>query len=340
MALFNDSKEQKEIDFVVLWVDGNDPKWLREFNKYALHTEGDKRKCRFRDWDNLKYLFRAFDYCAPWVRKIHFVTWGHLPSWLNRDHCKLNVVLHDEILPKESLPVFNCNPLEVSLHKIEGLADQFVYFNDDMFLLSPVSGDYFFKNGFPKDMCVFNAIFLDTISHIRLNNIEVLAKWFSKRSILSNSFFKVFNLRYGLHQLRTLLLLPWPQFTGFYDPHQPQPFLKNTFNEVWSLNKDILTKTSQARFRTKDDVNQYLFRYWQLLEGNFCPRSFSDTKTIPVRLDKDVDLVVKAILSNKYRMLCINDELADIESNVFKKYKEAVIQAFDTVFPRKSSFEL
>ena len=37
----------EKIDFVIPWVDGNDPKWLKERNQY-LDEIGDKRKNRFR----------------------------------------------------------------------------------------------------------------------------------------------------------------------------------------------------------------------------------------------------------------------------------------------------
>ncbi|RQW84900.1 MAG: glycosyl transferase [Geobacter sp.] len=334
------SKQKNDIDFVVLWVEGNDPEWQSELNKYRPQFEGDTRTCRYRDWGNLKYLFRGFDQCTPWVRKIHFVTWGHLPPWLNCRHEKLNIVRHKDFLLKENLPVFSSHPIELNLHRIPGLAEKFVYFNDDMFLLSPINMSYFFKNGIPKDMCVFNAIFLDSISHVRLSCIEVVDKWFSKRDVMIKNVFKIFNSKYGLHQLRTLCLLPWPQMTGFYDPHQPQPFLKKTFEEVWFKNNDILTKTSASRFRSKEDVSQYLFRYWQLLKGEFYPRSFSDTHTIPMRNSKDVDIVAEIIKSKKYTMLCINDEIEEIEDNLFISYKENINQAFGTIFSGKSSFEL
>lgn len=338
--MLSSSSQKNNIDFVVLWVDGNDPSWQVELNKYAPQFDGDKQRRRYRDWDNLKYLFRGFEKCAPWVRKIHFVTCGHFPPWLNGNHEKLHLVRHEDFLLKENLPVFSSHPIELNLHRLSNLAEKFVYFNDDTFLLKSVNSSYFFKDGLPKDMCVFNAIFLDTISHIRLNDIEVVDRWFSKPDVFKKHFFKIFNIKYGIHQLRSLLLLPWPQMTGFYDPHQPQPFLKKTFETVWAKNNEILSKTSSSRFRNREDVNQYLFRYWQLLEGNFSPRSFSDTNTIPVRDSKDVMAVADAIRVKKHTMLCINDELADMDGHVFDSYKKTINLAFEAVFPHKSAFEL
>ena len=64
-----------EIDFVVLWVDGNDKEWLNQKRAYLPGCAGnaDLGVNRYRDWDNMQYWFRAVEKYAPWVRKIHFV---------------------------------------------------------------------------------------------------------------------------------------------------------------------------------------------------------------------------------------------------------------------------
>ena len=128
------------IDFVIIWVDGNDKEWRAEKDKYddkPISTSNSE--VRFRDWDNLQYWFRGVEKYAPWVRKIHFITWGHLPTWLNTEHPKLHIVRHEDYIPNEYLPVFNSNVLEIYMHKIEGLSEEFVYFNDDIFLSRSVN---------------------------------------------------------------------------------------------------------------------------------------------------------------------------------------------------------
>ena len=62
------------IDFVIIWVDGNDKEWRAEKDKYddkPISTSNSE--VRFRDWDNLQYWFRGVEKFAPWVRKIHFL---------------------------------------------------------------------------------------------------------------------------------------------------------------------------------------------------------------------------------------------------------------------------
>ena len=95
-----------EIDFVILWVDGNDPAWREEFVRTRQAENDDASEIRYRDWRNLHYWFRSAERFAPWVRKVHFITWGHLPAWLRRDHPKLHIVNHRDFIPAEYLPTF------------------------------------------------------------------------------------------------------------------------------------------------------------------------------------------------------------------------------------------
>ena len=124
---------EQGIDFVLLWVDGNDPAWRKEKAKYSPESALADAEERYRDWGLLPFLFRGMEKFAPWFRKIHFVTWGHLPEWLNTENEKLHIVRHEDYLPKEALPLFNSSALEIGLHRIPGLSDKFVYFNDDTF---------------------------------------------------------------------------------------------------------------------------------------------------------------------------------------------------------------
>ena len=91
---------------------------------------------------------------APWVNHIYFVTWGHIPSWLNTDHPKLTVVKHEDYIPKQYLPTFSSHPIELNMHRIRGLSEQFVYFNDDTFIINKMEPEDFFRNGLPRDYCI------------------------------------------------------------------------------------------------------------------------------------------------------------------------------------------
>lgn len=203
------------IDFVIPWVNGNDEEWLKEKNRYTPKNT-DSRENRYRDLDNLQYWFRGVELFAPWVRKIHFITWGHLPKWLNTNHPKLNIVKHSEFIPNEFLPTFNANTIELNIHRINELSEYFVYFNDDTYIIRRMNEKDFFIDELPCDSAILDAIApSELFSHILFNNIEIINRYYDKKNIIKNNFGKWINFKYGKEIYRTFALLPWTKFTGF-----------------------------------------------------------------------------------------------------------------------------
>lgn len=327
-----------KIDFIIPWVDGGDIAWQKEKNRYAGNNTSadDIRDIRFRDWDTLKYWFRGVDKFAPWVNKIHFITWGHLPSWLNTNHPKINIVNHRDYIPEEYLPTFSSHVIELNMHRIPGLSEYFVYFNDDIYILNPLYEKDFFQHGVPCDLCVSNAITprLGEFSPILLQTTSYINKHFNKKLDIRKNFRKWFSPKYGTLLVRTLCLLPWTFYTGFYNHHLAVPYEKKTLETVWCEEPEILDRTCRHRFRNDSDVNQYIFRYWRLASGDFIP---SKNLGNYINMSSDNSIIYDAIRKQKYKLLCINDteNKADFETE-----KEKMKSAFDVVFPQKSEFEL
>lgn len=331
-----------DIDFIITWVDGSDIEWQREKFKYQnrdsqISKEINNDDVRYRDWDILNFWFRAVETYAPWVRKIHFVTCGQIPKWLNIKHPKLNIVKHSDYINAEYLPTFNSHVIELNFHRIEGLSEKFVYFNDDMFLNAPVEAEDFFVNELPCDSAIMNTIKMDRfgIPNIIVNNLCIISYYFNFREQFKKNFSKWINLRYGMFMMRTLCLLPWNIYSGFYEPHVAMSFLKSTYKDVWEKEEELLNTVCSHRFRSKEDVNPWLMRYWQLASGKFCPVSPKRSKFYSV--DNDLDSVTNDIMHHKHKMICINDseKLSD-----FDKAKELIRSTYQNVFPEKSAYEL
>ena len=106
------------IDIVLPWVDGSDPSWLEIKKEFSPQSKGDDDSIRYRDFENLKYIFRGIELYMPWVRTIHFITWGHIPDFLNTKHPKINIVRHEDFITKEYLPTFSSHTIELNLHII------------------------------------------------------------------------------------------------------------------------------------------------------------------------------------------------------------------------------
>ena len=73
-----------------------------------------------------------------------FYNLWHLPKWLKEEHPKLHIVRHEDFIPAEFLPTFSSHPIEWNFHRIEWLTENFVYFNDDMFLIKKSFSGRFF----------------------------------------------------------------------------------------------------------------------------------------------------------------------------------------------------
>ena len=139
------------VDVVVTWVDGRDPAWNQaRLDRLAglsgtATTRESSGQARFLSRDELRYSFRSIHLFAPWVRKIHLVTAGQVPAWLDRSHPQVAVVDHSAILPADALPTFNSHAIESALHRLPDLAEHFVYLNDDFFLGRPLGPEAFFS---------------------------------------------------------------------------------------------------------------------------------------------------------------------------------------------------
>lgn len=330
---------ENKIDFVIAWVDGADESWLAERRKYQAEKNRDDGVSRYRDWENLKYWFRGVEKFAPWVNNIYFVTWGHLPKWLDTRHPKLKIVNHKDYIPKEYLPTFSSHPIELNFHRIQGLSQEFVYFNDDMFLIRETVPEDFFKNGLPRDCCIETALAQDDIdnpfAHILMNNAAVINMHYSKRQVIRKNLGKWFHPAYKSMLLRNVLMLPYQEFSSFKYTHLPSAFLKSTFDEVWEAEGRVLDRVCRNRFRSPEDVNQYLMKYWQYMEGKYVPQSPGIGRfCIPGRDDA---MLFDILGSQSVKMLCINDD-SGIEN--FPEMKERVLTAFQKILPEKSEFEL
>lgn len=328
-----------DIDFVMIWVDGNDPAWRKEKNEYrgVLTQEEDDSEHRYRDWDNLQYWFRGVEKYCPWVRTIHFVTWGHLPKWLNTGHPKLNIVNHRDYIPEAYLPTFSSHTIELNLHRIGALSEHFVYFNDDTFVIRPMREEDFFKKGKPCDSAIMNVHCYnmeDMVIMAPFRDIGVINHEFKMREVIKRNPWGWFNWKYGINNLRNIILLSCPRFPGMLQLHLPTSFCKSTFFEVWDKYHDILNETCLHRFREMTDVNQWVFKEWQIASGNFSPRSTKVGRNIAAY---HIDAACKCIREQQAKMMCLND--TEMSQEAFLDCVRKVNAAFDSILPEKSSFE-
>lgn len=332
-----------KIDFVIMWVDGNDPKWQQEKMKYSIDNNADGSIYRYRDFGLLKYWFRGVEKFAPWVNNVYFITWGHVPEWLNTCNPKIKIVKHSDYIPTEYLPTFSANTIENNLHRIEGLSENFVLLNDDFYLINHTTEQDFFKDGKPMDTVALNVQCpqKSLISrYFGINDTAIVNEYFDFRLSLKDNFWKWFSLKNGKPMLRTIILKSCPRFPGFWQHHLASSFCKATFKEVWDREYEVLHQTSLHKFRESTDVNQWLFKDWQIAAGNFNVRSIKFGESFFIDRDGISSIKLKMlsyIRNQKGKMIAINDgEMSNVE---FDNLVQDLTESFQHILPNKSSFE-
>ena len=330
-----------DIDFVIPWVDGSDPAWNKERNKWRTKETGvtlpewNDDVSRYRDWGLLKYWFRGVEEFAPWVRKVFFITCNQIPDWLNTNDSRLVCIDHKDYIPSQYLPTFSSHCIELNMHRISGLSEHFVYFNDDTFITRPVKPEDFFYKGLPKDAAIMKPVRMQQNGiRAEINNLYAINEKFSMaKSVFSNPT-KWINPIYGPKLFSTFLMLPYNIFSGFYICHLPQAYLKGTYDDIWKTYPEILDRTCQHRFRDVTDVNQWLAQYWQFATGRFEPRSPRIGKTYE-GVDQ-FDQMCEAVRAQKYKLICCNDSV-DIDD--YDKRKRQINDSFERILGKKSGFE-
>lgn len=292
------------MDIVITYVNGNDPEWKKDYEKYTNVPVMEKR---FRDWGTLKYLLRGVERHMPFIRNVYLVVShpSQVPEWV--DTSNLKIVLHKDIIPEQFLPTFNCNPIEMHLHRIEGLEEEYLYFNDDMFPVADCRPEDFFRDG-RGVIRIYRHLFVSGMYKKICRNSDRLAR--KACDMISRSCF-----------LR-------PQ-------HICSPMLKSVCGELYEKVRPEIELTSASRTRTGNDLNQYLFTDYMyhkglIIDEKISNKHFSVAVASPEKLD--------AFLRNPSRKLvCIND--VHLSEQKYEKLHGAILNAFDAKFPDKSRFE-
>jgi len=334
------AKEEYPIDFVVTWVDGNDPEWRKEKAKYEKEAgmEGNIA-ARYRDWELLRYWFRMVERYAPWVHRVYFVTCGHVPSWLNEECPKLEIIKHSDYMAEEYLPTFSSIPIELNLWRIKDLSEHFVYFNDDTFLTRHVTPETFFENGLPRYCAVAKPLdnygLYSAFQHELFSNLGIINRDFSIRDCMEKHPEKWFSYRYGEDVIYNIQAYRDRCLTGIYFTHLACPYRKTPFEAVWKKHFERLDWTCRHRFRSGMDVMHQLFQLWDICSGDFSPVPRNYYGTAPVRMSREA---VESVLKEENIFVCLNDNelLTDQDYIELKNY---CIQRLESKFHEKSIFE-
>lgn len=313
-------KEKIGVDLVYLWVDGNDPAWQTKYAAFANSgSKGFEINCkgRYADNDELKYSLRSVEMYAPWIRKIFIVTDNQVPEWLDTSNPKVQIVDHTEIMPEESLPCFNSCLIEHYLYRIPGLAEHFLYSNDDMFINKNVTiSDFFTSEGFPI---------------IRLAYKPFLKiRWFWREHIRKKP------LKNYSKKIALTLDLVYEKYGIYYSAmphHNIDAYLRSDLQKIAEeVMRDEFNSSIKHHMRSNDDVQRSVFSYVALAEKRGLVRYVSNTESMYVKIHK-IKYYQKLVQYNPL-FFCMNDsEYVTNDDRVMMKIY------LEKRFPKKSLFE-
>jgi glycosyltransferase involved in cell wall biosynthesis len=309
------------VDAVLTWVDGSDPEWLRRraeaWERAGNGTIQDAgTPSRFRSRDELRYSLRSLAMYAPWVRHVFLVTDGQRPRWLRDQTDRLTVVDHREIFADPAvLPVFNSHAIESQLHHIPGLADHYLYLNDDVFLGRPLSAvDFFLANGMAK--------FFDSAAKVdfgppRPGDPGMTAAGKNDRALVERTFGR-------------------STYRGY--KHTPHPQLRAVLEELESRFPEEFRRTAAARFRSPSDnsVAASLHHSYAFLSGRAVPGAL-EYRFYNITLAEDVPKLSQLLERRNMDVFCINDH----HEGDFPEHLQAEVMRdlLDSYFPVPSEFE-
>jgi len=301
-------KKSFNIDLVVPYVDNTDPNWQEAFYKYKTGIEETTQTTatmRFRSQDNFfRYFFRAIEKNMPWINNIHLLVMSEsqVPTWL--DTTKVRVVTHEQFIPKEYLPTFNSSVIELFLHNIPGLAEHFIYANDDFYAWSKMTQDQFFN--LQSNTCLFNVI-TET-----------------KDPTTSHAWWQMCQNNHDLIY-KTTKAIPY-----FRLDHEFRPYLKSLWTACFNENKQNIYN-SLSRFRETKNYTCYLYSLY-LLKHN--KQAASNLKLGYLASNASTKTINNVLHSAN--MLCVNDT-AD-GTNIYEN--ESLRKQFKLNFNFKSKYEL
>ncbi|SHK38956.1 Stealth protein CR4, conserved region 4 [Nocardiopsis flavescens] len=275
------------VDAVYTWVDGGDPAHAAG---RARHRDGRDDtlaagESRFTSRDELRHSLRSLEMYAPWVRHVYLVTDAQVPAWLDTSAPGITVVDHRDILPATALPAFNSHAIETGLHRIEGLSEHYLYFNDDVFLARPVGAERFFHAGgvarlpfSPHQFGVGEPVAAEPAPNSAGKNVrELLAADFG---------------RHITHKFK----------------HVPHPQVRSVMRELEERYGEAVDRTAHSRFRSPADVAvaTALHHHYALFTGRGVPGEYA-MRYIDIGRPDAADKVAALEADPAAEFFCLND---------------------------------
>lgn len=262
----------------------SDQQWREECSRtlgHPIDTLDDSP--RWRSWGTEELLVRGILINMPWIRKIHIILAGksQIQPWMTELSDKIHIVLHEEFIPKQFLPCFVSRTIEMFLGDIPGLAERFIYGNDDMYPVGTLRPEDFFVGNKPCQH--HDELYYEDVRYI---NDVFKRSCFNELNVVATDFGKEFTTTYlrGGHSL--------------------SPILRKTCKAVWEAHEQEI-KDNISAVRTDNSMNQYIYPFYQHLSGKYVDHVPSCKY---VSMWDGIKVILDTIADRKVQVVCVNDD--------------------------------
>lgn len=296
------------IDLVVPMVFPADPQWRQEYDRY--HSGDATRNVRYRSWGTEELLVKCCMKYMPWLRRIHILLAreSQVQSWMNKyiqtsapgfrtliNNIKSSIRgtqpptvcihFHKDFIPTEHLPCFASPCIEMFLHRIHDLSEHFIYANDDMFPLSPLSPDDFFLPS-PTDPQLYLPC-----QHFTEEPYSAKPDVFHRKCMNQLNMIAVpFGRKY--------------EDTWLRNGHSFAPILKSTCEKVWQRHGAEILHHLSPKSRNDRSYNHYIYSLYQ----HFAGLSVEHTPRLQYVGSKvNCERLANAIRDPQAGIVCMND---------------------------------
>ena len=310
-----------KIDAVFTWVNGSDPGFVAEVEKYKGPS-----KNRYGEYGTLRFAVRSAIKNIKALQNVYIVTNGQVPSWLatgENASDRIHLVTHKDIFLGESstyLPVFNSNSIELHLQNIPNLTECFLYFNDDCFINKPLGMDHFLHPN--------NSLILQFDRKYSAPKYAWSPSQWHRSTTYANT---VLNRLYHPKE---------PNTTHRYPCHNVHFLRKSILEYIHNVWDKEIVETASSRFRTEKDIPIFFMHHNVALEEGLGTEKTCDTKVVGWRNKHDHNTWAwNKIKGNKHTTFCIQDEFSDQTSGSFKNETKFLEEMLCVKYPQKSFAE-
>lgn len=299
------------IDAVVTWVDGGDPahkeKRLRALasakNKSLRHLDAGKTEHRFSDNGEILYCLHGIRRHLPWIRKIFLVTDQQCPQFLDetaRANLSIEIIDHATIFEgyESNLPTFNSVSIETMLHRIPGLSDKHIYFNDDVIPIRASRVEDFFVDG----KVVIRGR-LSSTGVIPYESPRVLGTLLRAAGMLSRKE----RSAHLVPQMRAARLAGF-RGTFFRSAHAPHAARVSTLRAFFDSHENALRQNIKHAFRNLEQFSPYpLAHHLEIAQGSHSILDGADCATLTFDSPASSRAAITLLQGEELKFLCIQN---------------------------------